>query len=387
MRINRAVAVAEVDGPEVALALLDGLDEVVGRQPRTSPSSAASCLPAWGATTRRSRRWTRRSAWRPTTPSAPICERRRETIDGTRRVLTHRVFITRSSGVLSVVVTPPDESPFPYHGPLDPDQVSEREDLVRDLEARITSRRPTALLGPRRYGKTSVLRRVSADLAEAGTETVWIDLYELNSVADLAGAIDQGLDQRAGPDSPGDRLARRHVLAADRVRRHRVVEGPQRSTRPGAHCSDAARRARAHRPEASAGRRLRRVLRNRPRARRRRDAAHAAPASLPRARDRVRRLAAVDDADAVHRPCPAVLRPGRPRGDRPAGRSPRSPTSSRTDSPRPTAARGEWSALSCGPPRGIRNERCSSPTPSGDSRPKAARPTRPRGLPRSTTCA
>ena len=31
VRINRAVAVAEVDGPEVALALLDGLDEVVGR--------------------------------------------------------------------------------------------------------------------------------------------------------------------------------------------------------------------------------------------------------------------------------------------------------------------------------------------------------------------
>jgi hypothetical protein len=90
-------------------------------------------------------------------------------------------------------VTPPDESPFPYHGPLDPDQVSEREDLVRDLEARITSRRLTALLGPRRYGKTSVLRRVSADLAEAGTETVWIDLYELNSIADFAGAIDQGL--------------------------------------------------------------------------------------------------------------------------------------------------------------------------------------------------
>jgi RNA polymerase sigma-70 factor (ECF subfamily) len=31
VRINRAVAVAEVDGPDVALALLEGLDEVVGR--------------------------------------------------------------------------------------------------------------------------------------------------------------------------------------------------------------------------------------------------------------------------------------------------------------------------------------------------------------------
>jgi RNA polymerase sigma-70 factor (ECF subfamily) len=31
VRINRAVAVAEVDGPEVALALLEGLDAVIGR--------------------------------------------------------------------------------------------------------------------------------------------------------------------------------------------------------------------------------------------------------------------------------------------------------------------------------------------------------------------
>ncbi len=95
-------------------------------------------------------------------------------------------------------MVPPDESPFPYHGPLDPKHFGGREELVRDLEARITSRRVTALLGPRRFGKTSVLRKVSADLAAAGSETVWIDLYELSSVADLAGAIDQGLSSVQG---------------------------------------------------------------------------------------------------------------------------------------------------------------------------------------------
>jgi uncharacterized protein len=89
----------------------------------------------------------------------------------------------------------PELSPFPYQGPLEPDEVTGREELVRDLSERLLERRVTALLGPRRYGKTSVLRKVCADLAGVGPETVWIDLYELTSVADLAGAIDQGLSR------------------------------------------------------------------------------------------------------------------------------------------------------------------------------------------------
>lgn len=91
-----------------------------------------------------------------------------------------------------------DVSPFPYQGPLAPEQVTGREALVRDLAERVTEHRVTALLGPRRYGKTSVLKRVSADLEGVGPETVWVDLYELTSVADLAGAIDQGLARVTG---------------------------------------------------------------------------------------------------------------------------------------------------------------------------------------------
>jgi hypothetical protein len=91
-----------------------------------------------------------------------------------------------------------ERSPFPHQGPLAPEQVSGRDDLVRDLAERLTERRLTALLGPRRFGKTSVLKRVTADLAGVGPETVWIDLYELSSMADLAGAVDRGLDQVTG---------------------------------------------------------------------------------------------------------------------------------------------------------------------------------------------
>lgn len=90
-------------------------------------------------------------------------------------------------------------SPFPYHGPLAPERVTGREVLARDLAERLTERRLTALLGPRRYGKTSLLRRVTDDLRQVGPDTVWIDLYELNSMADLAGAFDVGMSNVDGP--------------------------------------------------------------------------------------------------------------------------------------------------------------------------------------------
>ena len=92
-----------------------------------------------------------------------------------------------------------ERSPFPYQGPLAPEQVSGRDELARDLAERLTDRRLTALLGPRRYGKTSLLKRVTSDLAGVGPDTVWIDLYELSSMADLAGAVDRGLAGVTGP--------------------------------------------------------------------------------------------------------------------------------------------------------------------------------------------
>ncbi len=91
-----------------------------------------------------------------------------------------------------------EQSPFPFQGPLVPTEVTGRNELRRDLAERLTRRQVTALLGPRRYGKTSLLRRVTADLADVGPETVWIDLYELNSMADLAGAIDHAVASLTG---------------------------------------------------------------------------------------------------------------------------------------------------------------------------------------------
>lgn len=85
----------------------------------------------------------------------------------------------------------PEPSPFPYQGPLEPAAVHGRDALIDDLVDRVTARKVTALVGPRRYGKTSVLHRLAAELPELSL--VWADLYEVTSVADLVLRLDQAL--------------------------------------------------------------------------------------------------------------------------------------------------------------------------------------------------
>jgi uncharacterized protein len=74
-------------------------------------------------------------------------------------------------------------SPFTYQGPLRPDEVRGRDALLADLTERVTEHRVTALLGPRRYGKTSVLHRLARDLTEVSTVTV--DLFGVQTHGDL----------------------------------------------------------------------------------------------------------------------------------------------------------------------------------------------------------
>ncbi len=96
-----------------------------------------------------------------------------------------------------------DVSPFPYQGPLEPGELKGRDDLVADLVERVSEHRVTALLGPRRYGKTSVLRRVGADVAAVGVSIIAVDLYEVSSMADLAVRLDSAL---AAAGAGSDRL-------------------------------------------------------------------------------------------------------------------------------------------------------------------------------------
>jgi hypothetical protein len=86
-----------------------------------------------------------------------------------------------------------DDTPFPHQGPLAPDRVRGRDDLVADLVERVTGRRMTALLGPRRFGKTTVLGAVATTLEQAGTSVIRLDLYETRSAADLVVRLDRAL--------------------------------------------------------------------------------------------------------------------------------------------------------------------------------------------------
>ncbi len=67
--LNRAVAVAELDGPEVALAIVDRLPLAV--LPPVARRRGPSCCAGSAAATRRGRRTTPRSAWPGTRPSVP----------------------------------------------------------------------------------------------------------------------------------------------------------------------------------------------------------------------------------------------------------------------------------------------------------------------------
>ncbi|MGB3734511.1 MAG: hypothetical protein WA964_06125, partial [Ilumatobacter sp.] len=88
-------------------------------------------------------------------------------------------------------------TPFPHHGPLDPSLLPANQDLVDDLVQRVTERRVTAVLGPRRFGKTTALRSVARRLEDTAVP-VWLDLYELTSWADFAIRLDRSISAVAG---------------------------------------------------------------------------------------------------------------------------------------------------------------------------------------------
>ena len=92
-----------------------------------------------------------------------------------------------------------ERTPFPNAGPLEADEVQGRDVEAGDLVRLLGGRQPVALIAPRRYGKTSLLRRAVWLLDQVEpTTTVWLDLYGLSSASDFAVRLGAALQSSTG---------------------------------------------------------------------------------------------------------------------------------------------------------------------------------------------
>src|ERR1051325_4301260 len=79
-----------------------------------------------------------------------------------------------------------DVNPFIYSHPIAPDDVIDRDDETRRLLAAAVGGHYVRLYAPRKYGKTSLLRRVLRDAErEEGMIPILVDFYGVLSVADV----------------------------------------------------------------------------------------------------------------------------------------------------------------------------------------------------------
>jgi uncharacterized protein len=80
-----------------------------------------------------------------------------------------------------------DVNPFIYSHPIAPDDIIDRDDETRELLAAAVGGHFVRLYAPRKYGKTSLLRRVLRDAErEERMIPILVDLYGVLSVADVA---------------------------------------------------------------------------------------------------------------------------------------------------------------------------------------------------------
>jgi hypothetical protein len=77
-------------------------------------------------------------------------------------------------------------SPFVFDGPVEPGMLIGRDEESEALRAWARAGRSTVVVAPRRFGKTSLLRRVQADSERIDRmPVILVDLYELASMSDL----------------------------------------------------------------------------------------------------------------------------------------------------------------------------------------------------------
>jgi hypothetical protein len=92
-----------------------------------------------------------------------------------------------------------DINPFRFSGPLAPEDMIDRDPEAEELLALADGGHSFRLVGPRRYGKTTLLRRVLAAAAAEQVATVLVDLQDVLSIAEIVVRIERGYERLKGP--------------------------------------------------------------------------------------------------------------------------------------------------------------------------------------------
>src|SRR5436190_8252723 len=78
-----------------------------------------------------------------------------------------------------------DVYPFIYSHPVAPEDGSDRDAETKELLRNVVGGHFVRLFAPRKYGKTSLLRRAFRDGEREGLIPVLVDLYRVSSIADV----------------------------------------------------------------------------------------------------------------------------------------------------------------------------------------------------------
>jgi len=97
------------------------------------------------------------------------------------------------------MAAPRDFNPFRFSGPLPPEEMIDRDPEADELLALAQGGHSFRLVGPRRYGKTTLLRRVLEAAEREGMATVLVDLQDVLSIAEIVVRIERGYDRLKGP--------------------------------------------------------------------------------------------------------------------------------------------------------------------------------------------
>lgn len=92
-----------------------------------------------------------------------------------------------------------DINPFRFSGPLAPEDMIDRDPEADELLALTEGGHSFRLVGPRRYGKTTLLRRVLAAAEQEHMATVLVDLQDVLSIGEIVVRIERAYDRLRGP--------------------------------------------------------------------------------------------------------------------------------------------------------------------------------------------